>query len=75
MSVSIETEAQSRLRAESRIPLGAILVKPLPPQTFPAKVVTRDVVMVAGATWGHPSDQSLEVGSEGIGVSEGETGS
>ena len=47
----------------------------LPPQTFPGKVKTRGVVMVAKATWGHHSDQFLEVGSEGISVSEGETDS
>lgn len=45
----------------------------LPPQTFLEKMETRGVVMVAKATWGHHNDQFLEVGSEGISVSEGET--
>ena len=47
----------------------------LPPKTFHEKVETRGVVMVAKATWGHHSDQFLEVGSEGISVREGETDS
>lgn len=54
---------------------GLFCDPPFPPQAFPRKMIERGVVLVAVATWGHQSVWPLEVGTEGIGISVGETGS